>query len=312
MRPPARFASLHMAVVAFALLLALAPGLARAAGVPPHNRVVVVVFENKSYDQVRFQPYTTSLIAQGGTLTQSYGVTHPSQSNYFALWAGNLLGVTSNNCPAPGSPFSAENLGHACEAMGKTWRAYSENLPSAGATGCSYDGNATSGLYTRKHDPWTNFSNVTHTNERPYSDLAADIAGHTLPNLVFIVPNNCHNTHNSSTAGCGIADGDAWLAANLPAVIGALGPDGVLILTWDEDDNFSNNHILTVFVGPHVQPGSTATRVVQHYTIVRTICDLLGLPTFGAAAAETPITEIWRPVTSARPASWGRVKTLYR
>ena len=312
MRPPGRFASLHTAAIASALLLTLAPATGRAAGVPPHNRVVVVVFENKSYDQVRFQPYTAGLITQGGTLTQSYGVTHPSQPNYFALWAGSLLGVTNNNCPAPGSPFSAENLGHACEAAGKTWRAYSENLPSPGATGCSYEGSAASGLYTRKHEPWTYFSNLTHANERPYADLAADIAGHTLPNLVFIVPNNCHNTHNNTTPGCSIADGDAWLAANLPAVIGALGPNGVLILTWDEDDNISNNHVLTVFVGPQVQPGSTATRVVQHYTLVRTICDLLGLPTFGAAAAETPITEVWKPVTSAGSTSWGRVKTIYR
>jgi phospholipase C len=297
---------------AIALLVTPAPRLARAAVVPLHNRVVVVVMENKSYDQVRFQPYTASLIAAGGTLTQSYGLTHPSQPNYIALWAGNLLGVTNDNCPAPGSPFSAENLGHACEAAGKTWRAYSENLPSAGATGCSYDGTVSSGLYTRKHDPWTYFTNVTHTNERPYSDLAADIAGNALPNLVFIIPNNCHNTHNSSTAGCGIADGDAWLAANLPAVIGALGPDGVLILTWDEDNNLSSNHILTVFTGPHVQPGSAATRIVQHYTIVRTICDLLGLTPFGPSATETPITEIWRPVVSARSASWGHLKTFYR
>ncbi len=301
-------------LAAFAATTALVASVATAmaAGVPPHDRVVVVVMENKSYDQVRTQPYTASLGAAGAAFTNSFGVTHPSQPNYFALWAGSTLGVTSNNCPAPGSPFSVENLGHACATAGRTWRAYSENLPSAGATGCSYNGSVSSGLYTRKHDPWTNFSNVSHVNERPYPDLAADIAAGTLPNLVFIIPNNCHNTHNSSTAGCGIADGDAWLAANLPPVLSALGPNGVLILTWDEDDSASNNHVLTVFVGPQVTPGFVATRTVTHYTVTRTICALLGLPNFGVAASETPITDIWMVPVSAPPSSWGRVKAIYR
>jgi acid phosphatase len=175
--------------------------------------------------------------------------------------------VTNDNCPAPGTPFSAENLGHACEAAGLTWRAYSENLAVAGGIACSYDGNTSTGLYTRKHDPWTCFVNLDHSRERPYADLAADIAGGTLPNLVFVIPNNCHNTHNSSTPGCGVANGDAWLAANLPAIRGALGPKGLLILTWDEDDNSASNHILTVFDGPLVVPGAVSTRTITHYTV---------------------------------------------
>jgi phosphatidylinositol-3-phosphatase len=294
------------------LFLATLAGSAPAATVPALDHVVVVIMENKSYDEVRTQPYTASLIAAGATLANSYAVTHPSQPNYFALWAASTLGITNDNCPAPGSPFAAENLGHACEAAGRTWRAYSENLPSAGATGCSYDGNTGSGLYTRKHDPWTCFSNLAHASERPYTDLAADLAAHTLPALAFIVPNNCHNTHNSSTAGCGIANGDAWLAANLPQVIAELGPNGALILTWDEDDNSAANHILTVFVGERVMPHAVSSRTVTHYTLVRTICDALGLPAFGAAAAEAPITDIWVALTAARRTNWGRLKAIYR
>jgi len=288
----------------------LLPAVARA--VPHHDHVVVVVMENKSYDEVRTQPYTASLITAGGSCASSFGIGHPSQPNYFALWAASTLGITNDNCPAPGTPSAAENLGHACEAAGLTWRAYSENLPSAGATGCSYDGSTSSGLYTRKHDPWTGFSNVTHANERPYGDLATDLAAHTLPNLAFVIPNNCHNTHNSSTAGCGIADGDNWLAANLPAIRAGLGPDGLLILTWDEDDSSAGNHILTVLVGPHVLPQTVTTQTVTHYTVVRTIADALGLPAFGQAAGETPIAGIWDTATPARHTSWGALQILYR
>jgi phosphatidylinositol-3-phosphatase len=295
-----------------ALILLCGAFTAVGAAVPHHDRVVVVIMENKSYDQVRTQPYTASLISAGAVFTQSFATTHPSQSNYLALWAASILGVTTNNCPAPGSPFSAENLGHSCETAGLTWRAYSENLAVAGSAACSYDGNATSGLYTRKHDPWTNFGNLDHARERPYADLAADIAGGTLPKLVFVIPNNCHNTHNSSTPGCGVPDGDAWLAANLPAIRGALGPNGLLILTWDEDDNFAGNHILTVFAGPQVLPGAVSNRTITHYTVVRTICDALGLTPFAGAAAETPIDGVWLAATDARRPSWGRIKLIYR
>ena len=286
--------------------------VARAGVVPLHDRVVVVVLENKSYNQVRTQPYTMSLMAQGATFTRSFGVSHPSQPNYIALWAASVLGVTNNNCPAPGALFSNENLGHACEAAGLTWRAYSENLAVAGSTACSYDGSASSGMYTRKHAPWTQFGNLNHANERPYADLAADLASNSLPNLSFIVPNNCHNSHNSTTAGCGVPDADAWLAANMPAVISALGPKGLLVVTWDEDDNISNNQVLTVFVGPQVLDGVSSLQGITHYTLVRMICEALGLTPFAGAAGEASITGVWEALVPAKSTNWGRVKSHYR
>lgn len=302
---------LRVPLRALALLLAWAVR-ASAAVPPPHDHIVVVVMENKNYDQVRTQPYTASLMQQGATFTSSYGVTHPSQPNYIALWAASTLGVTNNNCPAPGSPFSAENLGHACEAAGLRWRAYSENLAVAGSAACSYEGSASSGLYTRKHEPWTQFGNLNHANERPYTDLAADISANQLPNLAFIIPNNCHNSHNATTPGCGVPEADAWLAANLPAVRAALGPRGLLVLTWDEDDNFAGNHILTVFVGPQVTPGAVSSQTFTHYTLVRLICEALGLAPFANGVGESPVTSVWSATTPNRGTSWGRLKASYR
>jgi acid phosphatase len=92
----------------------------------------------------------------------------------------------------------------------------------------------------------------------------------------------------------------------------ALGPNGVLILTWDEDDNSASNHILTVFSGQQVVPGSTLARRVDHYTVCKTISDLLGIASFGLSAFETPITEIWMKPTAANGARWGTLKVRYR
>ncbi len=277
--------------LALVALLALT-GRARATGarqsevaaVPSISHIIVVVMENHSYDQVRFAPYTASLIAANSSFGFSYAVTHPSQPNYIAMWAGITLGVSNDTCPAPGSPYTAENLGHACEAAGVTWRAYSENLPSPGYAGCTAGG----GLYVRKHDPWTNFSNLDHLNERPFGDLLVDIANDSLPQLSYVIPNQCNNTHD-----CSVTVGDTWLSNWLPTMIDAVGPNGLVILTWDEDDSHSSNHILTVFAGPLVRQGFVSPRTVTHYTVLRTICDALGIAPFGGAVGQTPIDDVW-------------------
>jgi acid phosphatase len=296
---------LHTASVALALLALALPRVARSGPesrpvVPPLDRVVVVIMENKSYEVARVQPFTSALIKRGVTCTSSYAVTHPSQPNYMALWSADLLGVLDNTCPAPGAPLEGENLGHACEAAGIEWRAYSEELPAAGSDTCSYEGNGSTGLYTRKHEPWTNFGNLDHTRERPYTDLATDLVAGKLPRLVYVIPSNCHNSHNSKVTGCDARAADAWLQQALPPLIEAAGPRGLVILTWDEDDKGSGNHILTVFAGGAVRAGAVVSRRITHYTVVRTITDGLGLKPFGLAAQETAIDGIWTTAIATR------------
>src|SRR5262249_60650682 len=96
-----------------------------------------------------------------------------------------------------------------------------------------------------------------------------------------------------------------------PPVLAALGPRGLLILTWDEDDQSAGNHILTVFSGAPVMAGATSSASATHYTLVRTICDGLGLPAFGLAVGETPIGDLWQAPVPAHPSSWGLLKILY-
>src|SRR5262245_47728656 len=275
-----------------------------APSAPPHlDHIVVIVLENKSYDAVRALPTLASLIAEGSVFTQSYAVSHPSLPNYLALWSGSTLGVTSNFCPSLARPFTAQNLGHACEAAGLTWRAYAENLPAAGSTVCSADGS----LYTRNHAPWTYFANLDHANERPYSDLALDIAAGNLPHLAFVVPNNCNNSHS-----CSVSQTDSWLASQVPLLRAALGPKGMLVITYDEDDNKAGNHILTLLVGEPVRAGYEVVGRIDHYGILRMLCDGLGLAPFGAAIEKPPILDVWANPSAVQPLTWARVKTKYR
>ena len=252
------------------------------------DHVIVVVMENHSYDEVRTLPYISTLISNYTSFSQSFGVSHPSQPNYLALWAASTLGISDDNCPPAGSPYSAGNLGNACEAAGVSWKSYCEDLPGVGSTVCSING------YRRKHHACPDFSNLNHTRENPYTQLAADIAAGALPRFAFVAPNMCDDMHDCSTTV-----GDTWLSNNIPAMISAVGPRGLVIVTWDEDDKSAANHILTVFAGGAAKTGYVNAQTVSHYTMVRIICDVLGLYPFGSALTEVTPVDVWNASVAA-------------
>jgi phosphatidylinositol-3-phosphatase len=73
------------------LALTLAP-FAFAERLPHPNHIIVVIEENRGYSQIMDQrnsgSYIHALAKRGMLFTQSYGVTHPSQPNYLALFSG--------------------------------------------------------------------------------------------------------------------------------------------------------------------------------------------------------------------------------
>jgi hypothetical protein len=75
--------------------------------VPRADHVLVVVFENKAYQQVigsAAAPYLTSLAHAGANFTNAHGERHPSQPNYVALFSGSTQGVTDDACPSNWAP----------------------------------------------------------------------------------------------------------------------------------------------------------------------------------------------------------------
>ena len=80
--------TLSKALAVAASCLTLGVGAAAAQTILPQH-VVIVLEENKPYNQIIGSPnapYINSLAAQGTLLTNSYGITHPSQPNYLALF----------------------------------------------------------------------------------------------------------------------------------------------------------------------------------------------------------------------------------
>ncbi|MFF0160076.1 alkaline phosphatase family protein [Streptomyces sp. NPDC005263] len=258
---------------------------AQAAALPTPDHVVVVVMENHAYSQVigsSSAPYLNNTLKAGGAnLTQSYGLTHPSEPNYYMLFSGSNQGRTDDSCVSVGS-ISAPNLAAELIAAGKTWASYNESLPSQGSTTCS------SGNYAQKHNPWFGFSNVPTSTAKTMTQFPTDYT--TLPKVSFVTPNLCSDMHD-----CSVSTGDTWIKNNLGAyATWAKTHNSVLAVTFDEDNKLSGNRIPTVLYGQHVTPGSSSATTYNHYNVLRTVEDLAGLTAHaGNAASAADITGIW-------------------
>jgi len=266
------------------------------AGVPRPDHVVIVLEENHSYNEIlgASSPaaYIKSLAGAGASFTNSFAVEHPSQPNYLDFFSGSNQGTSSDTIPG-NTPFTTANLGAQIIAAGGSFAGYSETLPSMGSLVTSATTVSGQNQYVRKHNPWTDWqSNSPGVNQllpstnQPLSAFASAANFASLPTISIVVPNEQNDMHDGS-----IAAGDSWLAANLDAYKQwTIGHNSLLVVTWDEDDSSASNQVATIMYGPMVRPGQYA-ETINHYSVLRTIEDMYGLPHAGNAASATTITD---------------------
>jgi phosphatidylinositol-3-phosphatase len=279
-----------------------APSGSLPAGAGP-RRIVVVVEENHSFDQVvgnAQAPFLNQLAGQGVLLTGFFGTTHPSLPNYIAMVSGDTQGITSD---CGGCNVDAPNLVDQLEQSGISWKAYMQGLPAP----CS-DAHV-AGDYAKKHDPFLYFQSVRGDPGRcakvvPFDRLDADLAAGRLPRFVFISPDLAHDMHG---AGAGGDDGalvraaDDWLRVLYGKLAGssAWRDDTRLVVTWDEGGGGgggaccgglgAGGHIPTIVAGPRLRPGRDGA-TYDHYALLRSVEAAFGLPFLGHAADPTSAT----------------------
>jgi hypothetical protein len=272
----------HLLVIAL-IALTLAPA-AHAERLPRPDHIVVVIEENHGYSQIMDKrnsaSYIHALAKRGVLFTQSYGVTHPSQPNYLALFSGSTHDITSDACP---NILASDNLATRLIGKGASFAIYSESLPSPGNLTCS------SGAYHRKHNPMANWQDTrlpAEMNKR-FADFPPDFS--MLSTVSFVIPNQNNDMHDGSFEAA-----DEWLKTHIePYAAWAMKHNSLLILTWDEDDFRGENHIVTILVGPMVKPGTNSQRI-NHYNVLRTMLDFYGLPSLGASRDAEAIKGIWK------------------
>jgi dUTPase len=260
---------------------------------PRFGHVVIVVEENTSFSEVTdsTMPYLFSLMSQYGVATQYYANTHPSIGNYFEMTAGQII----TNDDSYQLTVTADNIVRHLLAAGKTWKDYAEDLPSVGYTGPS------TGNYARKHNPLSFFSDVVNDSVQvkrlvPFTQFALDLAGDTLPNYSFVVPNLCNDAHD-----CDLPTADNWLKANIAPLLNnpSFKQDGMLIITFDEasgDDTNGGGRVVWTVVSPKARTAYTSAALYQHQSTLRLMAEALGLASFpGDAAAAPNMAEFFQP-----------------
>jgi len=252
------------------------------ANPPKPAHVVLVIEENRPFQTLiggKDAPYINELAGKGALFTRSFAITHPSEPNYLALFAGDTEGLADDSCP---HSYSGPNLADALSAKGLSFAIYSENLPQEGFADCG----TLDKLYRRKHNPVPNFASVPTEANQPFSSFPADYS--KLPTVAYVVPNMMNDMHDGT-----VQQADAWLKQNLDGYMQwALKNHSLLIVTWDEDDGTQNNQIATIVIGQGVKPGHYDQKI-DHYSVLRTLTDMYKLKPIGHAAKAKPIKGIW-------------------
>jgi phosphatidylinositol-3-phosphatase len=281
---------------------AAASGPCGTATTPPaYHHVIWIWMENHSFGDIignkSQAPYINSLAASCGLATGYHNTTHPSLPNYLAATSGLA------QAQLPILSFTDCNVSSFCDTsapsifgQGETWKAYQESMPS----NCD---RSDAGEYAVRHNPPPYYTSLAGcaSHDVPYTQLATDLAGNTLPAFSFVTPNLIDDMHDGT-----ITQGDTWLSKNLPAILNSepyRARTTAVFITWDEgsggypvedcDDpstTDSSCRVPTIVISPSTPAGITSATFFSHYSLLATTEQLLGLPKLGQAGSASTMT----------------------
>jgi hypothetical protein len=311
--------------------------VARAQSFPAGiSSVFVIVLENHNWSEILGNPnapYINSLLTRddasyAGQYFNPPGV-HPSEPNYIWMEAGdNTLpngsgSVTFNNDNDPSPAYSTSTTDHLTTYLngaGISWKAYAEG---ASGTSCplSYVGQ---NEFEPDHVPFVFFQDITGNNSsssssayciahvRPFSELASDLQNNSAPRYSFITPTSCHNMHDAcAPLDDQVAQGDAWLASNLPTILNSQAylNGGAVFLAWDEGEG-GDGPIGMIVLSPAAKGhGYTNDVHYDHSSLLRSLQEIFKVgPLLRNAANATDLSDLFKdPLdTSPSPSPTGR------
>ncbi|MDP9165009.1 MAG: alkaline phosphatase family protein [Actinomycetota bacterium] len=303
---------------AYADDLSFTVGAALPAPAPPSpptstvgalDHVFMVYMENHGSTDIVGSPnapYLNSLINAYGYGANYYALTHPSDPNYYPILGGSDFAI-NYNCPS--DCFDQRNLADSIETANKTWAAY-----QVGGGGYSTPTDRTP--FLAFHDIYDDADRVA-AHIFDLSQLSTDLATPGgAPNFVWFAADEDHNMEGPIGTFDGLAQfvvsqltthqynvkaGDEFLQQTVPIILDS--PDwndptqsSAIFLTFDEDyNNISfgignqGNHVVMIVIP---SPGAVNAGMRQghfvvddynnHYSLLRTIEDSLGLPSLTA------------------------------
>lgn len=180
--------------------------------------------------------------------------------------------------------------------------------------------------YAAKHDPFVWFHTIIDDAARcdahvvNLDRLPQDLkSAATTPNFVFITPNLCSDGHDPKCVDGregGLKAINAFLTQWVPLIVNsaAFRADGMLIVTFDEGDGVGKEgsgaccgekplpgaryapgfngpgggRVGAVVLSPFVKAGTVSAVPYNHYSLLKTVEAIFGLPPLGYAAAAGP------------------------
>ena len=251
-----------------------------------YDHIIWVWMENHTSEQVlgtRDAPYENMLARQCAHATDYSSVGAPSLPNYLGATSGDTWGIADDRPPSDHA-LTADNIFRQVRAGGRRALSYEEAMPEP----CALQGVAT---YAVKHNPAAYYQGADDREACQRDDLpivsstqpsfAAALGDGTLPAFSFVTPDLCHDTHD-----CAVRVGDEWLKDFLePIFTSATYRQGrtAVFVVWDEDIPMP-----FLAIAPSVAVGTVVTAHVDHYALLRTTEEMLGLSTFLGHAAAAP------------------------
>jgi phosphatidylinositol-3-phosphatase len=251
---------------------------------PKH--VFVVVLENTSYQLALRQPYIAGLAKDYASATNYSDLGNPSLPNYLAMTSGSTWGIQDDNF----HQLPATGIGNQLTDAGISWKAYME-----GFTGDCFNSPYP---YALKHNPFAYYGGTCPSNVVPMTDLTSDLNGDT-PQLAWITPGLCNDGHD-----CGVGTADRWLSQVVPQITSspAWQEGGALFITWDES-SAGDGRVAMLVVAPGVH--GDLTMPLDHYSLLATVADRLGVPRLGLAKQATSLIKQLQAGTPRNSSSTG-------
>lgn len=246
------------------------------------QHVVVIMFENKTYDQVvGVAPYITSLVNKCGTATNWMDADHKVDGSRDGKYNSKPSYATLTNGLSPSAhgmvddtyetQTKVDNIYNQLNLAGMSFKDYYD----AAAGGC---GVRFSGDYHDAIRYYTNIASICDQHDVPLSTFMDDVNNGNLPAFSMILPTNKHNMHDNS-----VASGDAYAQTLLDPLLNSQAyakGDVAIFFLWDEDSPIPN-----VLLAPSIAAGSkfsvTSGNPVSHFSALRTWEEMLNLPMLG-------------------------------
>ncbi|KAG4029618.1 hypothetical protein MFRU_015g01550 [Monilinia fructicola] len=250
------------------------------------SRFVQIWLENMNIKGATNDPNFQWLATQGITLTNYWGVTHPSQPNYCAVVGGDTFGMDADEFVQ--IPANISTVVDLLDTKGISWGEYQEDIPYPGFEGWNFSNtDPFQEDYVRKHNPLVMFNSVTSNATRlslikSFKLFEEDLANKTLPQWSFLTPNMTNNGHDSNDTVAG-----NWSRMFLEPLLNNdyFMNDTLVVLTWDENsENDEENKLFAILIGGAIPPAfknTTDDTFYNHYSMLSTIQLNWGLPSLG-------------------------------